>query len=39
MPVSNGKKAAEGSTYANILKSKSPPEGSEEEAEGVGVSP
>jgi len=33
IPVSNGKKAAEGSKYANILKSKSPSEGSEVEAE------
>ena len=39
MPVSIGKTAAEGSTYANNLKNKSPPECSEEEAEGAGVSP
>jgi len=36
--VSIGKTAAEGSTSANILKNKSPLEGSEEKAEGVGVS-
>jgi len=39
MPVSNGKKIAEGSTYANILKLKSPSEDSEVEAERAVVSP
>jgi hypothetical protein len=39
MPFSIQKKAAEGNICANSLKTKSPPEGSEEEAERARISP